>query len=205
PRSVKRLRTWVGTMAATCGWTFVGPGNDANRIQTLAQELVGLRPDRHHPVKLARGDRCPPAGDADDFDRLCERCRPKRVAIMFKPDTSAASHFMPSLEAAARSLVASKSRQRELPDVPTLMEIGLDGFPLETWTGILVPNGTPREIIDTLNMAVNAALRTPAMTASLSKLGFHTEPASAKDFADLVTMDAKRWAEVVRLTGVKID
>jgi tripartite-type tricarboxylate transporter receptor subunit TctC len=102
-------------------------------------------------------------------------------------------------------LVASKTRRPELPTVPTLTEIGLDGFPPETWTGVLAPNDTPREIVDKLNVAVNAALQTPEMTASLAKLGFYPEPASAKDFADMVAVDTKKWAEVVRLTGIKID
>ena len=43
PRSFKRLRAWLGPMAATCGWTFVGPLT--SRIRALAQELVGLQPD----------------------------------------------------------------------------------------------------------------------------------------------------------------
>jgi len=102
-------------------------------------------------------------------------------------------------------VVASKSRHSELPDVPALTEIGLAGFPPETWTGILVPNGTPRDIVERLNVAVNAALQAPEMAASLAKLGFHAERTSAKDFADLVAMDRKKWAEVVSLTGVRID
>jgi tripartite-type tricarboxylate transporter receptor subunit TctC len=102
-------------------------------------------------------------------------------------------------------VVASATRQPELPGVPTLIEIGLDGFPPESWTGVLAPVGTPPEIVNTLNAAINGAMRTSEMTASLAKLGFHAESGSAKDFADLVAVDTKKWAEVVRLAGVKID
>ncbi len=102
-------------------------------------------------------------------------------------------------------VVASKTRQPELPDVPTLTEIGLDGFPPETWTGVLAPAGTPPEIVSKLNAAVNAASQTPEMTASLAKLGFHAEPGSASDFAALMAADTKKWAEVVALTGIKLD
>ncbi len=102
-------------------------------------------------------------------------------------------------------VVASTTRFRELPDVPTLIEIGLDGFPPQTWSGIVAPAGTPAAIIDKLNAATNSALITPEMTASLAKLGFQAEPGSPKDFAALVATDTRKWAEVVKLTGVKIE
>jgi hypothetical protein len=66
-RSRKRLRASVGPLAATCGWTCVGGRGDINQIRALAQESVGLR---HHPGNLDRCDHCPPAGDANDPDRL---------------------------------------------------------------------------------------------------------------------------------------
>jgi tripartite-type tricarboxylate transporter receptor subunit TctC len=102
-------------------------------------------------------------------------------------------------------VVANATRQPELAGVPTLTEIGLDGFPPETWVGVLAPGGTPPEIVDKLNTAINGAMQTPEITASLVKLGFHASSGSAKDFADLVAMDTRKWAEVIKLTGVKID
>ena len=59
-------------MAATCGWTFGGAALTLKKGErALAQELVGLAA-RHHPDRHDPGDRCPPATDADDPDRLCE-------------------------------------------------------------------------------------------------------------------------------------
>lgn len=102
-------------------------------------------------------------------------------------------------------VLAGATRQPELADVPTLSEIGLDGFPPETWAGVLAPGGTPPEIVDKLNTVINDAMQTTEIIASLAKLGFHAAPGSAKDFGDLVAMDTRKWAEVVKLTGVKID
>ena len=102
-------------------------------------------------------------------------------------------------------VVASTMRWPELPGVPTLTEIGVDGFPPESWTGVLAPGGTPAEIVNKLNAAINAALGTSEMTASLTKLGYHAEPGSAKDFAALVEADTKKWADVVKLAGIRID
>jgi tripartite-type tricarboxylate transporter receptor subunit TctC len=102
-------------------------------------------------------------------------------------------------------VVAGATRQPELAGVPTLTEIGLDGFPPETWAGILAPGGTPPEIVAKLNSAINDAMHTAEITASFAKLGFHAASGSAKDFADLVAMDTRKWAEVVKLTSIKID
>jgi tripartite-type tricarboxylate transporter receptor subunit TctC len=102
-------------------------------------------------------------------------------------------------------VVAAAARQPELAGVPTLNEIGLDGFPSGGWGGVLAPVGTQSEIVDKLNAAINESMQTAEVTASLAKLGFHAAPGSPKDFANLVAMDTMKWAEVVRVTGVKID
>jgi tripartite-type tricarboxylate transporter receptor subunit TctC len=99
--------------------------------------------------------------------------------------------------------VTSAARLPELPDVPTLAEVGIDGYPPQTWMGFVAPAGTPRAIVGKLNAAVNDVLRSGSMRASLAKLGFKEEPGSPDDFARLIATDAEKWAAVVTLSGAK--
>jgi tripartite-type tricarboxylate transporter receptor subunit TctC len=98
-------------------------------------------------------------------------------------------------------LVTSTARLPELPDVPTLTELGLDGFPPDTWSGIVAPAGTPKDIVNKLGMAINEVLKSPALHASLTQLGFEPKIVSPDDFAARAAADAEKWAAVVKLTG----
>ena len=102
-------------------------------------------------------------------------------------------------------VIASAARVPELPDVPTLIEAGLDGYPTETWTGVVAPPGTPAAIVTTLNTAINDVLRSPEVQESLMKLGFRAKPGSPQDFAALIAADMVKWADVVALTGARVD
>jgi tripartite-type tricarboxylate transporter receptor subunit TctC len=102
-------------------------------------------------------------------------------------------------------LVTSMSRLAELPDVPTMREIGIDDYPPQTWMGLVAPPGTPNAIVSRLNAVVNDVLRADATKAHLAELGFVEHPGSPEDFAALIATDAAKWAAVVRLTGVRAD
>src|SRR5262245_19787776 len=67
---------------------------------------------------------------------------------------------------------SSAERNRDLPDVPTLKELGLEELSLEFWAGMWVPAGTPPDIVEKLNTAINAALQSFETIASIKKLGF---------------------------------
>jgi tripartite-type tricarboxylate transporter receptor subunit TctC len=101
--------------------------------------------------------------------------------------------------------VSSVTRLPELPDVPTLTEVGIDGYPPQTWMGLVAPAGTPRAIVGKLNAAVNEVLRSAALRERLAKLGFKAEPGSPDDFARMIATDAEKWAAVVALSGAKGD
>ena len=100
-------------------------------------------------------------------------------------------------------VVTSATRLPELPDVPTLAEVGIDGYPPQTWMGLVAPAGTPRAIVGKLNAVVNDALRSPVLRANLAKLAFTEAPGSPDDFARLIATDAEKWAVVVTLSGAK--
>src|SRR5262249_34801003 len=93
-----------------------------------------------------------------------------------------------------RRAVPSEPRLPELPDVPTLAEVGIDGYPAQTWMGLVAPAGTPRAIVGKLNAVVNDVLRPAALRASLAKLGFKEAPGSPDDFGRLIPTAAQQYA-----------
>jgi len=97
--------------------------------------------------------------------------------------------------------ITSASRSGDLPDVPTMSECGLPELTLDFWAGILAPASTPPAVVDKLNAAINASLRSPEMKASMSKLGFETTIGSPQDFAAFIAEELPRWAEIVKSVG----
>ena len=97
------------------------------------------------------------------------------------------------------------TRFPELPDVPTMIESGFPGLSLWFWAGLWAPAGTPAAIVDKLNAATNAALRSPEMQASMAKLGVEATIGSPQDFAAFIAEEAPKWARIVADSGVKVD
>ena len=99
--------------------------------------------------------------------------------------------------------VAARSRLADLPDVPTMTESGVPDFIGDSWTGIAAPAGTPPEIIGKLNAAINAALRSPEVTASFSRLKADAKIGTPQEFGVFLADEGKRWGEFVRVSGVQ--
>jgi len=99
--------------------------------------------------------------------------------------------------------ITSPQRNPGLPDVPTMKELGLDELTLEFWAGMWAPAGVPVDVVEKLNAAVNAALQSPEMIASMKKLGFESRIGSSQDFAAFVAAEIPRWTAVVKASGVK--
>jgi tripartite-type tricarboxylate transporter receptor subunit TctC len=109
-------------------------------------------------------------------------------------------------EGKVRALVTlGKDRMAMLPDVPTMAESGLPDLQLITWNGLVAPAGVPDAIIARLNTAINEGLKLPQIGDALRK--FSSEPigGTPQEFAAMVAIESKKWAEVVRIAGVKID
>jgi tripartite-type tricarboxylate transporter receptor subunit TctC len=94
-------------------------------------------------------------------------------------------------------------RNVDLPDVPTMKELGLDELSLEFWAGMWAPAGASADVVEKLNTAINAALQSPETIGSMNKLGFETRIGSSRDFADFVAAEIPRWTAVVKASGVK--
>ena len=98
--------------------------------------------------------------------------------------------------------VTTAMRSEILPDIPTVGDF-VPGFEVSAWHGIGAPRGTPTEIIDKLNNAINAALADPAFKARLASLGGVALIGSPGDFGKLVADETEKWAKVVKFSGAK--
>jgi tripartite-type tricarboxylate transporter receptor subunit TctC len=101
--------------------------------------------------------------------------------------------------------VTSLARIAVLPEVPTLHELGLKDFDAVGWNGLLAPAGTPREIISRLNAEVLRVLRTPEVRDQLTAQGADVVGNSPEEFAAWIKAEVKKWADVVKVSGAKID
>ncbi|HMF23609.1 MAG TPA: tripartite tricarboxylate transporter substrate-binding protein, partial [Pseudolabrys sp.] len=73
------------------------------------------------------------------------------------------------------------------------------------WYGIVAPKGTPSEIVDTLNKAVNAVLADPKLEARLAELGGVPMPMTPAQFGKFIADESEKWAKVVKFSGAKPD
>jgi tripartite-type tricarboxylate transporter receptor subunit TctC len=109
-------------------------------------------------------------------------------------------------EGKLRSLVSlGAKRMPELADVPTMAESGLPDVQVVTWNGLVAPAGTPEAIVARLNAAINDALKSPDIRATLSKFGSEPLGGTPQEFARFVAAESKKWSETIRLSGVKVD
>jgi tripartite-type tricarboxylate transporter receptor subunit TctC len=115
--------------------------------------------------------------------------------------------FAPLLrEGKVRALVSlGTKRMTELPDVPTMVEAGLPDLRVITWNGFVAPAGTPDAIIGKLNAALNDALMSASIKETLATFGSEPLGGSPHEFAEFISVESKKWSEIIRLAGVKID
>ncbi len=100
--------------------------------------------------------------------------------------------------------VTSPHRIPEIPDVPTMDELGYLGMPPDSWQAIVAPAHTPPEIVARINAVVNQGLATSAIRNRIVGLGGEPRPMSVADFAAFIVSQYQRWGEVIRITGVKL-
>ena len=102
-------------------------------------------------------------------------------------------------------LMADK-RSTVMPDIPTMAEAGLPDFVGGTWNVVAAPAGTPKEIVDRLNAAVNRALADPTLGERLKALNMEASdastPATTKAF---IEAEIAKWRELVALAGAQVD
>jgi tripartite-type tricarboxylate transporter receptor subunit TctC len=114
---------------------------------------------------------------------------------------------LPQLQAGALRALASGSltRDPQLPDLPTVAEQGYPGFEAIQWIGLLTTAGTPREVIERLNLEVNRALRDPDLIAKFAQQGLAPAGGTPADFQRTIATDLKNWTETARAADIKAE
>ncbi len=99
--------------------------------------------------------------------------------------------------------IAAPERSDQLPDVPTMEELGLGEFNMSTWYGISAPAGTPDDVIAKLDDAISQSENDPEIRDRLTKLGVVIFFKPAKEFASYLATDSKRMLDLLDAAGVK--
>jgi tripartite-type tricarboxylate transporter receptor subunit TctC len=99
--------------------------------------------------------------------------------------------------------VTSTTRSGLMPEVPTIAESGLAGFDASLYYGLVAPAGTPRPVIDRLNKALHDALASDEVKRQLGNDGTEITPGTPEDYAAFIDKDEKKWAGLVKQSGVE--
>ena len=98
-----------------------------------------------------------------------------------------------------------KVRSTVLPNVPTLAEAGVPGYETGIWLGLMAPAGTPRPVLERLNVEVAKVLNAADVKESWGKQGAAPMTMALEQFDKFLREDIARWAGVVKATGMKVD
>jgi tripartite-type tricarboxylate transporter receptor subunit TctC len=96
-------------------------------------------------------------------------------------------------------------RSPVLPDVPTVAEAGVPGYEATIWLGLMAPAGTPKAAVDKLNAAITKIVSSPDVKDQWAKQGAEPMVMTPAQFDAYLREDIKKWAEVVRISGAKLD
>ena len=102
--------------------------------------------------------------------------------------------------------VTSSQRSAAMPDLPTIEEAGqLKGFEASSWFGLFAPAGTPPEIVARIQAEVAKSLGTPAMKEKMLAQGATPGGNTPAEFAQMIDLEIRKWAGVVKVSGAKVD
>jgi tripartite-type tricarboxylate transporter receptor subunit TctC len=99
--------------------------------------------------------------------------------------------------------VSSEARVPQLPDVPTVAELGYPGYKAVTWNGLMAPAFAPKLVVDEIAGEMAKACKDPKFIVRLAALGADPSCITPAEFAELVAADLRLWAEAVAIAGIK--
>lgn len=101
--------------------------------------------------------------------------------------------------------VSTAKRASVLPDVPSLQEGGVKGYDTALWTGLLVPAGTPREIVSRLHTEIVNVLGLPDVKEALARQGAEPASSTPEQFAAYIKSELAKWAKVVKDANIRLE
>jgi tripartite-type tricarboxylate transporter receptor subunit TctC len=101
--------------------------------------------------------------------------------------------------------ITSEKRHPMLPDVPTTAEAGLPEFQLDAWFTVFGPANMPAPVVKKLTDAMKTVITSPQFVKQMNDAGATASYRSPKEVADIVNVDLKKWADVVKAAGIKAE
>ena len=101
--------------------------------------------------------------------------------------------------------VTNDTRNRQAPDIPTMIEAGVPDFVSVSFTGIVAPAGTPPAIVTQLNAAIVESMRSPEVQAALDKLGVDMRAGTPEAFATFLAHEREKWGMLIRAANIKAE
>ncbi|MBV5295375.1 MAG: tripartite tricarboxylate transporter substrate binding protein [Curvibacter lanceolatus] len=184
----KEFVAWAKTQTDGVNWASAGPGSPHHLVGELFREQSGLKLT-HVPYRGA----APAITDVVGG----------QVPAMWV-DSATAYPFLNGGKLKAIG-VASPQRVSTMPEVPTLNEQGLKGFEGYAWQGLVVPTGTPPEVVSSLSKALQTALNSTTVKARLQALGVEPLPGTPAQMASYAKTEREKWGRVIKQVGVKLD
>jgi tripartite-type tricarboxylate transporter receptor subunit TctC len=125
------------------------------------------------------------------------------VHMMFENAPGAISHIKSGkLRALAQT---GLKRSPSLPEIPTVAESGVPGYESLSWSGIALPAGTPRPVVERLNRDLNAVLATPEMRQKIGEQGAETIGGPPEAFAQHIRAEREKWSRLIREKNIVVN
>ena len=186
--TVPELIDWAKANERTASYGSSGSGTSIHMAGEMFKVRTGL--DTQH---------IPYQGSAPAMTDLLAG----RVHYMFDNMPSAWPHVQAGkLRALA---VTTKERSESAPDVPTMEESGVSPFNVTSWFGMVAPKGTPRDIIDAVNKAMNESFEKPEVKEAYKALGAVAEQNTPQEFDAFIRSEVAGWAPIVKASGAGVD
>jgi hypothetical protein len=101
--------------------------------------------------------------------------------------------------------VTSAQRNPQLPEIPTIQEVGVVGYEVWSWFGLLAPAATPKPIVDKLNASIVDIIKQPDVQAKIIELGAVPVPETSAEFGAFIEAETLKWAKVIKEAGIGMD
>ena len=119
----------------------------------------------------------------------------------------AMSSVVPYLKAGRMRPLAVTTPQRDpdLPDVPTMAELGFQTFNITNWYGVIAPAGTPQAVTASLHGAIQRILQMPDVSRKLAELGVRGENMTTEQFGQFMGAELIKYRDIAKRTGVRLE
>ena len=186
--SLRELIALVKSKPKALNYASSGPGTPYHMAGELFKAMAGLD-IVHVPYKGSSGARTDILGG--------------QVQMMFDAITTMA----PNVRAGKLKAFGTtgKSRSPVLPEVPTVAEAGVPGYEATIWLGIMAPAATPRPIVERLNTEIRRIVNSAEVKEAWAKQGAAPMNMSTDEFGQYLREDIAKWANVVKISGAKVD